>query len=127
MESLYETLVHLNLSDANKYSLPLMEFFIRHVTVVYSKDRDLTEFPAAPTMICKRKKILDFTPTDCWKLHFPKPEKYCIINKYKSKANPPPPNFYIITTRISTMKIFQKTGIREKPPREIICLLHVIL
>ena len=79
-------------------------------------------------MICKEKKILGFTPIDCWKMHFPKPEKYCLIHKYKSKANSPPPNFYIITTRISNMKILKKNpGIREKLPREIICLLHVIL
>ena len=125
MECLYETLVHPNLRDTNKYSLPLMEFFIRHMTVVYSKDRDLTEFPAGPTMICKEKKILDFTPIDCWKMHFPKPEKYCIKNINLKQT--PPRNFYIITTRISTMNIFKKIGSREKPPREIICLLHVIL
>ena len=79
-------------------------------------------------MICKEKKILDFTPIDCWKMHFPKPEKYCLINKYKSKANSPPPappNFYIITTRISNMKILKKKPEFGKnyPEKSYVCFM----
>ena len=38
------------------------------------------ESPAGPTMVEAERKIMGFTHKDRWKVHFPKPGKYFIIN-----------------------------------------------
>ena len=38
------------------------------------------EFPAGLTMVGAERKVMGFTLKDRWKMHFPKPGKYFIMN-----------------------------------------------
>ena len=55
------------------------------------------------------KRIFWFLQTlDCWKMHFPKPGKYFIINKSKTPSSPHPLIFTWLLAESQPRKFFQK-------------------
>ena len=63
------------------------------------------ESPEGPTIVEPRRNFWLLHPLDCWKMHFLIPEKYSIINKYKT--NSPSPKYYIIFAQISKIKFWK--------------------
>ena len=48
---------------------------------IFKKPEHDIESPADPTIDGAEEKTLFLQPLGCWKMHYPKPEKYSIINK----------------------------------------------
>ena len=49
---------------------------------IFKKQELDIESPADSTIVGAEEKTLFLHPLGCWKMHFPKPEKYSIINKF---------------------------------------------
>ena len=75
---------HANVTRVRKYvnSIDWEHNWDRHVTVAYLKNRTwYIVFCKLHNSWGRRKKLWFLHPLGSWKMHFPKPEKYSIINK----------------------------------------------
>ena len=50
-----------------------------YVTEVYSENPNLTLLPTGLKIVWAKKKVLVFTPTDWWKMHFAKSGKSSVV------------------------------------------------
>ena len=64
--------------------------------------------PEAPTWLEWKRIFWFLQPLDCWKMHFPKPGKYFIINKSKTPSSPHPLIFTWLLAESQPRKFFQK-------------------
>ena len=70
-----------------------------HVTEVYSENPNLILLPTGLQIVWAERKVSVFTPTDCWKMHFPKSGKNSVTKN---------------TLNLEPFFFWKKTGIPKK-------------